>query len=136
MVWEIGKNAELVRTITKQDVEQFAEISGDNNPIHMNEVLTKDGFWKKPIVHGMLVGGLISNVIGTKMPGEGTIYMEQNMRFLRPVFVDDTVRVVVEITDILKAEKGILKLETIVYNQKKECVMEGYAVVKVPMKTI
>ena len=135
MTWKIGLSAELVRKITEQDVEHFAKLSGDNNPIHMKEMKSKDGFWEKPIVHGMFIGGLVSNVIGTQMPGEGTIYMEQNMQFVKPVFVDDKVRVVVEVSDIIKPQKGILRLNTTVYNQKEECVMEGYAVVKVPVKS-
>ena len=78
----------------------------------------------------MLTGGLISAVLGNKMPGEGTIYLEQNLRFVAPVYIGDTCTAYVEIVEILNEEKGIYKLETKVVNQNKKVVSEGHAVVK------
>lgn len=87
--------------------------------------------YSKKIVNGALLNSYISNVIGMKMPGIGTIYMEQNSKFVKPVYIGDTVTASVEIEDIIKEEKGILKLSTNVVNQNGELCLEGYAIVKV-----
>ena len=134
MKYIIGESAKVSKTISESDVYMFAGISGDFNPVHINSVAAEASPFGKRIAHGILVGSLISNVIGMKLPGPGTIYMEQNFRFLKPVYIGDTLTAKVEITEIINEKKGILKLTTKVLNQLENIVIEGYAVVKAPRK--
>ena len=108
----------------------FADITGDNNPIHLNEEEAKKTVFKSRVVHGMLTGSFISAVLGTKLPGPGTIYLEQILKFKKPVYINDTVTVKVTVSDIINEEKGIYRLDTIIENSVGEIVTEGYAVVK------
>lgn len=126
----IGKKNKVSKTISETDVYLFAGISGDFNPVHVDKISAEKSIFGKPIAHGILVSSLISNVIGMKLPGPGTIYMEQNLKFKKPVYVGDTVTAVVEITEVINAEKGVIKLLTQVFNQNEEIVIDGYAVVK------
>lgn len=87
-------------------------------------------------MHGALVSGMISTVIGMKLPGPGTIYMEQDSRFIKPVYLGDTIRAAVEVEEILNEKKGILKLSTVVSNQEDEIVLTGFAVVKIPGRLV
>lgn len=130
--YRIGDKAEFCKTISESDVYLFAGITGDMNPIHINEIEAAASFAKKRIVHGALLSGMVSTVIGMKLPGPGTIYMEQDSRFIKPVFFGDTINAVVEIKEILNETKGILKLDTVVFNQNNEIVLTGFAVVMVP----
>lgn len=130
--WELGKSASLSKTIGESDVYLFAGITGDFNPAHIDEEKSKKGMFGERIAHGILITGLISAVIGMKLPGEGTIYMEQDARFLKPVRIGDTVTATVKIAEIINTDKRILKLDTMVHNQKGETVISGYAVVKAP----
>lgn len=127
---EVGNKAEFGKTISESDVYMFAGITGDMNPIHINSIEAEKSFVGKRIVHGALVSGLISSVIGMQLPGPGTIYMEQNSKFVKPVFFGDTVVAKVEVSEILNLEKGIIRLSTKVYNQNGELVVDGYAIVK------
>jgi len=128
----IGTKEMFSKTITESDVYLFAGITGDMNPVHVNaEEAAKTPFGER-IVHGILVSGFISTVIAMKMPGPGTIYMEQDSKFLKPVRIGDTVTAVVEIAEIINEEKNILKLNTVVTNQHGDTVISGYAVVKAP----
>ncbi len=127
---QIGDKACLEREITENDILEFARITGDNNPIHVDKETAAKGQFGEPIAHGFLVGATISTVIGMKLPGPGTIYLEQNLRFVCPVKIGDVIRTEVTVTDALNAEKGIYKLATNVYNQNHDAVIEGYAVVK------
>lgn len=129
---EVGQKCCVGKTISESDVYMFAGISGDNNPLHINEVEAAKGIFGKRVAHGMLVGSLISNAIGMNLPGPGTIYMEQNMKFLRPVYFGDTVTAIVEVAEILNEEKGIVKMRTYVVNQNQDQVIDGFAIVKVP----
>ena len=81
----VGEKACVSKTISETDVYLFAGISGDFNSVHVNKIAAKESIYGKQIAHGLLVGGLLSNVIGMKLPGEGTIYMEQDLRFKKPV---------------------------------------------------
>lgn len=128
----IGRSAEFAKTISESDVYLFAGITGDMNPVHINKKEAEKSFAKQRIVHGALVAGLISTVIGMYMPGPGTIYMEQDTKFLRPVFFGDTIKAVVEIVEIINEQKRVIKLDTKVYNQNDEMVVDGYAIVKAP----
>lgn len=130
--YRIGERAEFSKTISESDVYLFAGITGDMNPVHINAVEAANSFAKRRIVHGALVSGMISTVIGMKLPGHGTIYMEQDSKFVAPVFIGDTINAVIEIEEILNEEKGILRLNTTVFNQDDKIVLTGYAVVKAP----
>lgn len=127
---ELGYSGSFSKTVSESDVYLFAGITGDFNPLHVNEEIAKESLFKTRIAHGMLTGSFISTVLGTKVPGPGTIYLEQNLKFKKPVYIGDTVTVKVTITEILNAEKGIYKLDTIIENGNHEVVTEGYAVVK------
>ncbi len=134
MAYNLGEKAEVSKTISETDVYLFAGISGDFNPVHVNRVEAEGSLFGKQIAHGILVGSLLSNVIGMKLPGPGTIYMEQDLKFQRPVYIGDTVTARVEIAETINSAKNILKLTTQVVNQNDEIVIDGYAVVKAPRK--
>lgn len=121
-----GQEAETSKCFTMEDVRQFAGLSGDNNPLHVDEAYAEKGRFGRCVVHGILVSGLISKVLGTQLPGEGSIYLEQNLSFRKPVYVGDTVTARVRITEI-RPEKKIITLETNVYDQEDQCVILGTA---------
>lgn len=129
--YQIGQSASFEKCITDEEVRKFADISGDDNPVHLNEEYAKDSIFGQRIVHGILVSGLISKVIGTQLPGKGTIYLSQNLKFLKPVYVGETVKAEVVIKDII-VEKRRMVLETKVYRQNAVCVLTGEALVMLP----
>lgn len=128
--YKVGMKASVTKTITETDIILYTGISLDSNPVHINAVYAKGSFFKKRIAHGMLTAGLISAVLGTKLPGEGTIYLEQNLKFKKPVYLGDTVTAVCEIVEIVE-EKRKLTLSTICYNQTGDVVLDGEAKVMV-----
>lgn len=129
-VFEVGQTGSFSKTITETDVVLFAGISGDLNPAHINEVEASKGMFKKRIAHGMLGASLISTVLGMYLPGPGTIYLGQNLKFLKPVEIGDTLTAMATIVE--KDEKGWLKLETTVTNQEGVVVISGHAKVIPP----
>ena len=135
MGYQMGEKEAVSKTISETDVYLFAGISGDFNPVHVNKIAAELSPFTKQIVHGFLVGSLLSNVIGMKLPGPGTIYMEQDMKFLKPVYIGDTLTASVKIVEIVNETKNILKLETVITNQEDEIVVNGCAVVKAPKKS-
>lgn len=126
----VGQSASFSKTITEHDVYSFAGITGDFNPVHINNVEAENSVFGKLIAHGMLVGSLISTVLGTLLPGQGTVYLEQDLKFLKPVYFGDTCTASVEIIEIINLQKGIYKLKSNVTNQAGELVIEGFAIVK------
>ena len=132
MKYSIGDMAKVSKTISESDIYSFAGISGDFNPVHVNSVEASKSVFGRQIAHGFLVGSLISNCIGMKLPGDGTIYMEQDMKFLKPVYIGDTVTACVKVSEIINEKKNVLKLATTVLNQNNDIVIDGYAVVKAP----
>lgn len=126
----IGQEAVLTRTFTQQEVETFAAISGDANPVHLNADYAATTVFGRPIVHGVLTAGLISAVIGMQLPGLGTIYLNQTLNFKRPVYAGDAITARVSVTE-LKPEKGLVMLKTQCFNSAEELVIDGSAVVKV-----
>lgn len=134
MSYKVGESQKISKTISETDVYLFAGISGDFNPVHVNRVVAEESLFGKQIAHGILVGSFLSNVIGMKLPGPGTIYMEQDMKFLKPVYIGDTVTAQVEVSEVINETKNILKLSTQVLNQNEEIVIDGYAIVKAPIK--
>lgn len=128
---QIGDSASFTKTVTETDIIMYAGISGDFNPAHMDAEAAKKGMFGQRIAHGMLSAGFISNVLGTQLPGPGTIYMGQELRFVKPVFVGDTVTATATVTERIE-EKNRLKLETVVTNQRGEAVITGTATVMPP----
>ena len=119
------------RFISAEDVKRFAEVVGDLNPIHLDAEFAETSFFKKRIVHGAFLGGLISKVLGMDFPGQGTVYISQNSVFKRPVYVDTKVTVEVKITQVI-AEKRRLVLDTNVLNDQGEPCMTGSATIWLP----
>jgi len=116
--------------ITEEMVKLFAEATGDRNPIHLDESYAKGTRFKSRIAHGMLIAGLISNVLGTQYPGQGTVYLSQTLNFKKPVYLGDRVKVALEILTIL-SEKNRLRLKTVCQNQTAAIVLDGEAEVMV-----
>jgi acyl dehydratase len=116
--------------ITQDQVKIFAEITGDDNPLHLDDEFASTTIFKKKIVHGFLGGAFFSKILGTRFPGPGTIYLGQTMKFLAPMFVNQHYEARVQVTEIQK-EKARLKLSTIVVNVSDESkVIEGEALVQ------
>ncbi len=128
----VGQTARLGKTVTEADILMFAAVSLDTNPVHLNEEAAKASIFGTRIAHGMLSAGLISAVLGTQLPGPGTLYMSQQLRFRAPVKIGDTVTATVEVT-ALNAEKkrATLKTTCVVGD---EVVIEGEAYVQVPSR--
>lgn len=128
----VGQSAELVRTVDEAAIVAFAEVTGDNNPVHLDEAYAATTPFKSRIAHGMLSAGYISAVIGTKLPGPGAIYMSQQLSFRRPVKIGDEVTARATITAI-DAEKARITLETVCEVGGK-AVMTGEALIMVPRR--
>jgi len=127
----IGDSAVFQKTLTESDVYNFAGVSGDMNPVHINEEFSKTTIFKTRIVHGMLTASMISTVIGMQLPGPGTIYLAQEIKFLKPVKINDTILAKVEVTQKIEDKNRII-LSTICTNQCDEIVISGKAVVMPP----
>ena len=126
-----GDGFSFERFISADDVKQFAEAVGDLNPIHLDAEFAEKSFFKKRIVHGAFLVGLISKILGVDFPGQGTVYISQNSVFKRPVYVDTTVKVKVKVTEVM-TEKRRLVLDTNVFNEKDEICLAGSATVWIP----
>jgi len=122
----VGDVAEVTYTVTAQTIREFVTASGDDNPIHSDAAFAAATRFGKVIAPGMLTGSFVSSVIGTRLPGPGTIYLSQNFRFLRPVFVGDRVTARVEVLERV-AERNRLRLHTTCVNQAGELLLEGEA---------
>ncbi len=125
----IGTQATRVHTITEADIVSFANISGDRNPIHLDDEYAARSTFGKRIAHGFLTGAFISAVIGMDLPGTGSIYLGQTLKFLAPVFIGDTVTVKAEVI-ALREEKRLITLRTDCINQKGIMVLTGEATIK------
>lgn len=128
-MYKIGDTASLTYNITEDMIKQFSYLSGDINPIHQDEEYAKKTIFKKRIAPGMLISSFISAVIANKLPGEGSIYLKQDLNFRKPVYINDIITTEVTITDIL-TEKKIIILRTSCINQNNVIVIEGSASVK------
>ncbi len=125
----VGARATRERTITDADIVRFAEVSGDRNPVHLDEEYAARSPFGRRVAHGFLTGSMISAIIGMDLPGPGSIYLGQTMKFLAPVAIGDTVTVSVEVIGV-REEKRILTLRTDATNQEGVLVLTGEAVVK------
>lgn len=130
MTLELGQVSKISKTISEGDLQLFAEVSLDKNPVHLDREYAAKTIFKRPIAHGMLSGSIISAVLANQMPGPGTIYLEQNLKFKAPVYVGDTVTAEVKLVEFIKPT--IARCSTNCYNQDGTLVIEGEAVVKLP----
>ena len=128
---KLGDSASFTKTVSEHDVYTYAGVSGDFNPAHVNEVEAQKGMFGKRIAHGMLSAGFISTVLGTQLPGPGTIYMGQELRFSTPVFFGDTITATVTVAELIP-EKNRAILDTVCTNQNGEVVIKGKATVMPP----
>lgn len=127
----VGQSCSFSKTITESDVYLFAGITGDLNPAHVNAQYAQDTRFKARIAHGMLSASLISTILGTSLPGNGTIYMGQEVKFLAPVYFGDTVTACVEVKEIIKRNNRVI-LHTYCKNQDGTMVVDGTATVLAP----
>jgi phosphotransacetylase/acyl dehydratase len=132
---EVGQSATLVRTLSREDIELFAVMSGDVNPAHVDEEYAHSDMFHEIIAHGMWGASLISTLLGTKLPGPGTIYLGQTLRFRRPVKVGDTVAVSVTATE-KEAEHQRISFDCRCVNQRGEAVIDGTAKVIAPTQKV
>jgi phosphate acetyltransferase len=131
----IGRSAEMTRTLTLPDIQAFAVVSGDHNPAHLDEAYAQASIFGGVIAHGMWEGALVSSVLGTVFPGPGTIYLEQTLRFSRPVRVGDTLTIRLTVTDRDEGKKRV-SLDCSVTNQRGEVTLTGQARVLAPTQKI
>ncbi|HIE24444.1 MAG TPA: MaoC family dehydratase [Anaerolineales bacterium] len=124
---KIGDSASIRKSFSDADVRKFAKISSDKNPIHLDEAYAEKTPFKRRLVHGMLTAGLISAVLGTELPGEGSIYLSQSLKFCAPVFIGDKITATVTVIKV-REDKPIITLETVCKNQDEKVVLEGEAV--------
>jgi len=127
---KIGDTASVTKTITQDDIENFADLSGDHNPIHLDKDYAAQTRFGSRIAHGLLTSSLISAVIGNKLPGLGSIYLGQTLQFVAPVFPGDTIVARATVTSV-REDKPIVELETICTNQHDKVVITGEAIVLV-----
>ncbi len=126
----VGQKAEVVHQITAKDIEKFAELTGDDNRLHVDATYAKKTAFKKQVAHGMLGASFISTVIGTKLPGDGALWFSQSLEFLLPVRIGDTITVIAEVIKKNDREESI-ELSTVIFNQNKQKVTTGNAKVKI-----
>ena len=128
---KVGDTAEFTKTVSEADIYLYAGVTGDVNPAHIDEVHASHTFFKTRIAHGMLLAGFISTVLGNRLPGYGTIYMKQELEFLAPVRIGDTVTARAEVVEVEKEENRV-KLRTTCVNQDGTTVVDGEALVSPP----
>lgn len=127
---KVGDSVTRTRVFTEDDIIQFANISTDTNPIHLDKKYAESSIFGQRIVHGALIASLFSGLIGTKLPGKGAIYLQQNLNFKAPVSIGSQVTALVEIVKI-RDDKPIITLKTICFTFDGQVAVEGEAVVKV-----
>ncbi len=125
---QIGDSANFSKTISEFDIYQFAGLTGDFNPMHMNKEFAATTFFEDRIAHGLLTGSFISTVLGMKLPGPNSIYLSQSFKFTAPVKIGDTIHAIVKVIE-KQDEKKFIKLKTEVWNQHNEMVVDGEALV-------
>jgi 3-hydroxybutyryl-CoA dehydratase len=124
----VGQHATFTKTVTETDIVLFAGITGDHNPLHVNQPWAERSQFGGRIAHGILTAGFVSTVIGMHLPGPGAIYLKQTLSFLRPVRIGDTVTARGEVLELMPARRR-MRLKTTVANQRGETVLDGEALV-------
>jgi len=130
---KVGDSAQISKTITEGDIELFARVTGDFNPVHIDQVYAEKTMFKGRIAHGLLSVGLLSNILGNILPGYGTIYLSQEVKFLAPVRIGDTITARVEVIELIP-EKNRAKFRTTCVNQQGKLVVDGLAWTMPPKK--
>ena len=130
MRFSVGDSAEITKTIEQADIHAFADVTGDHNPVHVDEAFAQTTRFGRTIAHGMLSASLISAVLANKLPGAGSVYLGQTLQFIAPVFPGDEITARVTVKEI-REDKLIVKLETVCINQRDEVVIRGEATVLV-----
>lgn len=125
----VGQSAEYSKVVSDEDVRLFAKVTGDFNPVHIDEAAAAKSRFGGRIAHGMLSGGLVSAAIANKLPGEGSIYLAQTMRFTAPVRIGDTITVSLSVIELLSKKR--VRLATVCRNQNGETVLDGEATILV-----
>ena len=126
----VGEEAELEHVVAAEDIDQFARLTGDTNPVHMDDAFAARSGMQKRVAHGMLAASFISTVIGTRLPGKGALWFEQNLRFTSPVRIGERIRVVAKVIRKFNAER-VLEIQTTVFGDGSRTLIEGEAKVKV-----
>ncbi|NKQ11974.1 MaoC family dehydratase [Pseudomonas sp. SST3] len=129
---EVGQKATYSKTVEERDIQLFAAMSGDHNPVHLDAEFAATTIFRERIAHGMFSGALISAAVACELPGPGTIYIGQTMRFVLPVKLGDTLTVRLEILE--KLPKFRVRIATQVFNQRDEMVVDGEAEILAPRK--
>lgn len=127
----VGQSAHMTRTVSDSDIVLFAAITGDGNPVHLDEHLASASRFGGRIAHGMLTAGFVSATMAMQLPGPGAIYLSQSLRFLRPVRIADAITTRVEIIELI-ADKRHVRLLTTCRNQDDKLVLDGEALILVP----
>lgn len=122
----VGLSASVTHIVTAADVDSFAHLTGDSNPIHLDEEYAAGTRFGRRIAHGMLTAGYISAILGTRVPGPGSIYLSQTLRFTAPVYLGDSIRVTATVEKI-REDKPIVTVQTTCVNQDNEIVLSGEA---------
>lgn len=130
----IGQSASLVKQLTSKDIALFGYMSGDLNPAHFNREYAQNTVFKDVIAHGMWSGSLISTVLGTQLPGPGTVYLSQALRFSKPIYVGDEITTKVTVTE--KKDRNKVVLECVCTNQRNEIVTSGVAEIIAPTQSV
>jgi 3-hydroxybutyryl-CoA dehydratase len=128
MRFKVGDAATRTKTITDEDIRAFAELSGDRNPVHLDDEYAAGTRFGRRIAHGMIAASLVSAALANELPGPGSVYLSQTLRFNAPVFPGDTVTARVEVTKV-REDKPVVTLETVCTNERGERLIEGEAVV-------
>jgi len=123
---KVGDSAQISKTITETDINDFAKVTGDFNPVHLDQAYAEKTIFNGRIAHGLLSVGLFSTILGNILPGHGTIYLSQEAKFLAPVRIGDTITAKVEVLE-LNAERNRVKFKTICTNQEGKVVIDGVA---------
>lgn len=127
---KIGMTASYSQTITDSDIKTFAGLSGDRNPVHMDEIYATESRYKKRIAHGLMTASYFSALFGTKIPGEGCVYVSQTLNFKRPIYIGDTVTATVEVINIILDKQRVF-FKTIC-KVKDKIVTDGEAEIYIP----
>lgn len=127
----VGDSVEVPTTVTAREIDLFAEATGDRNPVHLDDEVAARSQFGARIAHGMLTAGFISAAIASKLPGPGSIYLGQTLRFVRPVRIGDTVTVKLQVLEVIAAKRRV-RLATACTNQNGETVLDGEATVMMP----
>ena len=127
--FQVGDRSTLGKAFTQSEVEAFARISLDDNPVHLDQEYAENTVFGQPIVHGLLVASLFSGLIGGRLPGRGAVYLGQNISFKAPVFINEKVEASVEVVHV-REDKPILTLKTLCVKSDGTVAIEGEAVVK------